>query len=213
MSEANNTDELIEKAAQGDESAMAELFLRHRERLKRLVLFRMHDRLKSRLDASDVLQEAFIEAARRLPEYSRDRQVPIFLWLRRLTGERLKHLQRMHLGAEKRTVFRELAMDGSFEQDASVMGLASRLAGQFTSVHRNLLREEVQLKLIEALNQMDPDDCDIIAMRHFEELSTEEVSQVLGITRSGVLKRYTRALRKLRSSVVGDSDLHESGNQ
>jgi RNA polymerase sigma-70 factor (ECF subfamily) len=207
MAEVDDSNLPVEQACAGSESAIAELFQHYRPRLKRLVLLRMSPRVSARLDASDVLQETYLEFARRLPEYAKHRKVPIFLWLRMLTGERLVHLQRMHLGAEKRTVYREFDLASQPMPDASVVNLASQLAGQFTSVDRNLIRDEVQRKLLDALQRMEFNDREIVAMRHFEELTTEEIAEVLGLTRSGVLKRYTRAIHRLRDSVIGDQDL------
>ena len=203
----NEVDELIDQACGGNEAAVAELFVRFRPQLKRLVLMRMHPRLGTRLDASDVLQETYLELARRLPEYAKERKIPFFLWLRLLTGQRLNQMQRMHLGAEKRTVYRELGLASFPEIDASDFNLASQLAGHFTSVDRTLIREEVQVKLMHAVQGLDANDRELLEMRHFEELSTPEIAAVLGLTRSGVLKRYTRAIRRLQQAVFGDSDL------
>ncbi len=197
---------LFDQALTGDESGVAELFEHYRPRLKRLVLLRMYPQVQARLDASDVLQETFLEMARRLPAYAEDCRMPFFLWLRWLTIERLDQLHRKHLGAEMRTVFREFSQPSPAVPDASIFNIASQLAGDFTSVDRNLLKEEVQRKLIGALEQMESKDREIVGMRHFEELSTDEIAELLQLTRSGVLKRYTRAIRRLRDIVFADQD-------
>ena len=96
---SDDADLLFEQALAGNESGVADLFEHYRPRLKRLVLLRMHPQLNARVDASDVLQETFIEMARRLPAYAQDRRMSFFLWLRWLTTERLHQLHRKHLGA------------------------------------------------------------------------------------------------------------------
>ena len=106
-------DQLINDAAAGDESALASLFEKYRDRLRRLVQLRMDARIRARVDASDVVQEAFVEAARRLPRYVEDDKVPFFLWLRVVTGDRLRHLHREHLGAEMRDANREALLPGA----------------------------------------------------------------------------------------------------
>ncbi len=199
-------DFLFDQAIAGNESVVVELFERYRPRLKRLVLLRMHHQVSARFDASDVLQETFLEMARRLPAYAKEREIPFFLWLRLLASERLHHLHRLHLGAAKRTAFRELGPTSFAVTDGSVFNIASQLAGDFTSVDRNLLKEEVQRTLMDALERMDAKDREIVGMRHFEELSTQEIAELLGLTRSGVLKRYTRAIRRLRDEVFIDQD-------
>ena len=193
---------LVEAALSGNEAAAAELFDLYRPRLKRLVLLRMHPRLQSRVDASDVLQDTYLELSRRLSEYGQRHEIPFYLWLRMLAGKQLTHLHRKHLKAEMRTAFREVNLNAMSVPDASVLNLASHLAGEFTSVDRGLIRDELYVKLLETINDMQESDREIVAMRNFEELSTEEIATVLGLTRSGVLKRYTRAIRRLRDSIV-----------
>ena len=87
--------------------------------------------------------------------------------------------------------------------EASSIYLTSQLVGQFTSVDRGLKQEEARGRLEAALNAMAADDREVIAMRHFEALSTDEIAMVLDMTRSGVLKRYSRAIRRL-TAAVGD---------
>jgi RNA polymerase sigma-70 factor (ECF subfamily) len=207
VSENEDLDLLVDTARRGDEQALAVLFERYRARLTKLILVRMDARVQARIDVSDVLQDAFVEAARKLPEYGKEAKIPFFLWLRMIAGERLIQLHRMHLGAAKRDAQRQVSLHGGLMPEASSMFLASQLAGQFTSADRNLIRAEIQQKLQDALDRMDPGDREVIAMRHFEELTTDEIAIVLQLTRSGVLKRYTRAIRRLRAAIRDDSDL------
>lgn len=197
---------LICKACDGDEQALAQLFERHRDRLRKLVLLRLNQLVQSRFDASDVVQDAFVEASRKLSDFGKETKLPFFLWLRKITGEQLIQLHRKHLGTAKRNAHREISLHGSFLPEVSPGFLASQLAGQVTSVDRNLIHVEIQQQLKDILNKMASDDREIIAMRHFEELSVGEIATVLGLTRSGVLKRYTRALKRLREG-LGESDL------
>ncbi len=200
------TQQLIERAQAGDEQALADLFNSYKERLSRMIRLRLDQRVKSRIDEDDVLQDVFIELTRRLREYSQATELPFFLWLRLTTGEILIDLHRKHLGAEMRTVHRELRIHRKVP-NASTFFLASKLAGQFTSVDRNLIREEVLQKLENAINQMDEGDREVLAMRHFEELSADDIAITLGLTRSGVLKRLTRSLRKLREAIRSETDV------
>ena len=205
MSDPLSEDADFEKALKGDQAAFARLFDGYRDRLRRMVVLRMDVRVRPRFDASDVVQEAFVEAVRALPKYVEEAKIPLFLWLRMVTGDRLAKLHRTHLGTAKRNAGREVALGQHFP-DASSVYLADQLAGQFTSVDHGLKQQDTQRKLEDALNSMDPNDREIIAMRHFEELSTEEISLVLDMTRSGVLKRYTRAIRKLSGVLGGQLD-------
>ena len=91
----------LEAAARGDRAAWGAVLAQHRERLRRMVALRMDRRLQGRVDPSDVIQDAYLEAARRLPEYIRESApMPVFLWLRYLTAQALQTLHRRHLGAQ-----------------------------------------------------------------------------------------------------------------
>jgi len=193
----------IQQAIAGDETALAALFQRYRARLRKMVLLRMDPRIRARVDASDVLQDAYVELARRLPNYVDDARLPFFLWLRTVAGDRLAQVHRTHLGAAMRDVNREVAIRPSTAPDVSTGFLAAQLVGQCTSVDRRAIQDELQIKLQEVLEAMDANDREVLALRHFEELSTEEISIVVGLSRSGVLKRYTRAVRRLQEALKG----------
>src|SRR5262245_1498919 len=94
----SETTQLIEQAVRGEQRALGGVLGRHRGRLRRMVALRLDRRLQERVDPSDVIQEACLDAARRLPEYQQNPTMPFFLWLRLLTGQRLVDEQRRHLG-------------------------------------------------------------------------------------------------------------------
>src|SRR4051812_32772155 len=132
----NNSSEsvdLIERARRGDREAFNAFLARHRERLRRMVEIRLDARLQGRLDASDVIQEAYVEVAERLEEYLRDPQLPLFLWLRLVVGERLIRLHRHHLGTQMRDAGREVALFRGALPAASSAALAAQLLGRYTS--------------------------------------------------------------------------------
>jgi len=182
----------------GDPEALGRVWQRYRERLRRLVRLRMDRRLQGRIDASDVLQEAFVDFASRVEEYVRQADMPLFLWLRFLTGQRLQLLHRHHLGAQMRDAGREVSLHRGAMPQATSIPLAAQLLGRFTSVTQAVQRAEMQMILQEAINGMDPIDREIVALRHFEELSNEETVQVLGIKSSAASSRHIRALKRLR---------------
>ena len=107
---ADDTAALLERARAGDQAAVNELFTRHRARLRRMVELRLDRRLQARIDASDVIQEAYVETVRRLGEYLRDPTYPLFLWLRLIVGERLLKVHRHHLGTQMRDAGLEVSI-------------------------------------------------------------------------------------------------------
>jgi RNA polymerase sigma-70 factor, ECF subfamily len=190
--------DLIERARAGDGDALNAIFTRHRERLRRMVDIRLDRRLQARVDASDVIQEAYLEVAQRLDEYLNDPKLPLFLWLRLVVGQRLMKLHRQHLGTQQRDAGREVSLYREALPAASSAALAAQLLGRHTSPTQAVVRAERMLRLQEALNTLDPIDCEVLSLRHFEELTRAETAQVLGIAEGAAAKRYVRALKRLR---------------
>ncbi len=184
------------------------LFAIHRERLKQMVCLRMDRRLQGRIDSSDVLQEAYLEAARRVADFAREPTTSVYLWLRFLTAQKLVDLARRHLGSKMRDARQEISLHPGALPQASSVCLAAQLLGDFTSPSRAVIRAETQFRVQEALNCMDSIDREVLALRHFELLSNGEVAQVLGLTKAAASNRYIRALKRMKdvlSAVPGGS--------
>jgi RNA polymerase sigma-70 factor (ECF subfamily) len=194
----SESEQLAARVLAGDRGALEELFVRHRKRLRAMVELRLDWMLRGRLDASDVLQDAYLDVQNRIDAYLRDPKLPPFLWLRLIVGERLINLHRHHLGAEMRDPAREVSLYRGAMPEASSAALAAQLLGQYTSPSEAAVRAERTLKLQQALNALDPIDREVLALRHFEQLSRDEISQVLGITEAAAAKRYVRALKRLK---------------
>jgi RNA polymerase sigma-70 factor (ECF subfamily) len=201
--ESSESIELRHRIEQGDASALIEFFARHRERLKRMVKLRLDRRLQGRIDPSDVLQEAYIDIARRAREYLASPSMPAFLWLRWITGQKLANLHRRHLGSKIRDVGLEVSLHQGSLPQASSVSLAAMLLGRLTSPTRAAQRAELQLRLQDALNAMDPIDREILTLRHFEELNNNETAQVLEISKTAASNRYIRALKRLKDALAG----------
>jgi RNA polymerase sigma-70 factor (ECF subfamily) len=198
---ANSSDtvDLLTRAQAGDRDALNELFTRHRERLRRMVEMRLDWRLQARIDASDVIQDAFLDVATRLEEYLREPKLSFFLWLRLVVGEQLTNLHRHHLGVRMRDARREVSLYRDALPEASSAALAAQLLGKHTSPTQAAVRAERMLRMQEAINNLDPIDREVISLRHFEQLNRAETAQVLGIEAGTAAKRYIRALKRLKA--------------
>jgi RNA polymerase sigma-70 factor (ECF subfamily) len=190
--------DLLQRVQAGDPRALNEIFTRHRDCLLRMVELRLDARLRGRLDASDVIQDAYLEVVTRLGEYLRQPRLPLFLWLRLVVGERLTRLHRHHLGTHLRDAAREVSLDRGPVPMASSAALAARLLGRHTSPSDAAARAERARRLQQALDALDPIDREVLALRHFEELDRAEIAQVLAISEAAVAKRCVRALKRLR---------------
>jgi RNA polymerase sigma-70 factor (ECF subfamily) len=163
-----------------------------------MVALRLDHRLQGRFDASDVIQEAYLEASRRLADYLKQPNMPFFLWLRFITGQKLLELHRYHLGAQARDAGREVSLYRGSLPETTSAALAAQLLGHLTRPSEAAIRAETKVRLQEALNRMEPLEREVLALRHFEHLSNAETAQVLGIQESAASKRYLRALKRLK---------------
>jgi RNA polymerase sigma-70 factor, ECF subfamily len=189
----------------GDPRALAAIFQQHRDRLRRMVELRLDPRLRARLDASDVVQEAFLDVAGDLEAYLADPKLPPLLWLRLHVGRRLTTLHRQHLGTQMRDAGREISLFQGALPEVSSAALASMLLGRQTSPTQAAVRAERMLRVQEALNQLDAIDREVLALRHLEQLGRAEAALVLGISQDAAAKRYFRALKRLKDLLADDS--------
>jgi RNA polymerase sigma-70 factor, ECF subfamily len=201
----SDPDDLLHRAGRGDQEAVAALFAIHRERLAQMVRLRMDRRLQGRLDCSDVLQETYLEVARRVAEFAREPTTSVYLWLRFLTAQKMVDLARRHLGSKMRDAGQEISLNRGGLPQASSVSLAAQLLGDFTSPSGAVIRAETQLRVQEALNSMDSVDREVLALRHFELLSNGEVAQILGLTKAAASNRYVRALRRMKAVLSAGS--------
>jgi RNA polymerase sigma-70 factor, ECF subfamily len=186
------------ESRQSDQERLAALFSQHRERLWRMVNFRMDDRLHGRVDPDDVLQDAYLAAVARMKNKSAQPEVSSFIWLRRMVLQTLTDLHRHHLGAQMRTVAREMVLQGWQYPQTTSASLAVQFMGQFTTPSQVVLRAEMFDQVEQAVASMEVLDQEVLALRHFEELSNSEVAEVLGIEQKAASIRYVRAIKRLQ---------------
>lgn len=192
----------LRDAAAGDQRAWRALVDRHHARLRRMAGLRLDPRLRGRVDPSDVLQEAYLDAARGLAEYVAAPPLPFFLWLRQLVGTRLAKAHRTHLGAAARDVRREARPDPA--PAASSVALAEHLCGGGPRPSEAATRQELRDQLLAALDGMDPLDREVLALRHFEQLTNAEAARTLGLADGAASKRYVRALERLQDLLAAN---------
>ncbi len=163
-----------------------------------MVALRLDVRLQGRVDASDVVQEGYLDAMRRLDEFIRNPTVPFYIWLRFLVGQRVQEQHRRHLQTPGRDVGREVSIYRGAMPGASTSAMAARLLGKLTTPSEAAVRAERKLRLQEALNSMTPLDREILVLRHYEQMSNGDAALALGLDKSAASRRYTRALIRLR---------------
>jgi RNA polymerase sigma-70 factor (ECF subfamily) len=195
---SSETTRLLKRVAAGNRELWGELLTRHQERLRYIVTLRLDRRLQGRIDPSDVVQEALLDASIQLKDYLKDPNLPFFLWLRCITVQKLVALHRHHIGTQARDPSREMPLYQVALPEASSSALAAKLLGHGTWPSEAARRTERCLRLQEALSNLDIMDREMLALRHFEQLSNAEAAEVLGLRPSAASKRYLRALQRLK---------------
>ena len=203
--DTQQTERLLVQAKAGDAGAVEQLLAEHREPLRRVVGLRLDPALARRVDASDVVQDVLLEASRRLQDYLRDPKLPFHLWLRHLAKDRLIDAHRFHRQAQRRSLDREQAHAPAWADASSVQLIAQLLDHERTPASA-AVQQELERRLQEALGRMDEPDREVILMRHHEGLSNQEVAAALGLSEAAASMRYLRALRRLRTELVGEGE-------
>jgi RNA polymerase sigma-70 factor, ECF subfamily len=197
IDECDEVRRMLDLALQGDPTALASLFTVYRDRLQRMVELRLDARLRARVSASDVLQEAYIGALQRLPHYHASSDVPFFVWLRAVTMQRLIDVHRRHLGGQVRDAGREVRL-GEIDTIGAGSAQIAELFVENTSPSLAARRGETLAQVREALEQLDPTDREVLVLRHFEQMSNHETAASLGIKPAAASKRYVRAVERLK---------------
>jgi RNA polymerase sigma-70 factor (ECF subfamily) len=191
------TRELLARVRGGDRPALDRLLAEHRPYLHRLVELRFDPQLRPRVDPSDVVQDALLEAARRIDDYLRRDPMPFWLWLRQTACEQLVTLQRRHLGAACRAAGREQSLPAG----SSVVLGRQLLAGQ-ESPSEQVAGDELADRVRRALGQLEESDQTIVLLRNYEGLSNQQAAAALGIDPAAASKRFGRALLRLRTTLI-----------
>jgi RNA polymerase sigma-70 factor, ECF subfamily len=191
-------DALLRDASQGDLTAVRSLLEKHRERLRRMIAARLDRRLAPRLDPSDVVQDTLADAARRLPDYLRDRPLPFYPWLYRLAADRLVRTHKHHVSSTVRGIGREERIVAAPHDKVAGMPLLDGLAANDTTPGRRMAREERRLMLAGAIERMDEADQEVLRLRYLDQLAFDEIASVLDIGLSAAKMRHLRALERLR---------------
>lgn len=198
MAHSEHERELIERVVKGDHDALAELFSINRDRLWRMVNFRMDPRLHGRVDADDILQEAWLSAVQRIDHFLADASRSIFVWFRLITSQTMIDVHRRHLGTQKRSAAMEFSINRGWSSESTSFSLSFHLLGHLTSPTQAALREELAEQLKTALSGMNEVDREVLALRHFEQLTNRETAQILNISDQAASDRYMRALGRLK---------------
>ncbi|TWT40128.1 RNA polymerase sigma factor CnrH [Thalassoglobus neptunius] len=205
------TQNLVREVANGNETAVNDLLERHRQALRRLVHFRLDRQIANRVDASDVVQDVLLEASRRLKDYVSDPKMPFHLWIRQLAQDRMIDLHRRH-HAQKRSVDKEQRLQSPAFGDRSSLDLAAQLRDDQLTPAAAMIRKELEERFLQALEQLDENEREIIVMRHVEHLGNGEIAEALNLSPAAAGMRYLRAIRRLKAVLTDSSSESEASS-
>ena len=195
----DDTDQLLRLAAAGDTSAATRLLDRHRDRLRNLIALRLDTRLSARVDPSDVIQEALVDANAQLTRFANERPLPFYPWLRQVALSRLAQVHRFHLHTQRRAVDREV--DKLETMDNSGAELARHFASNLPSPSQQARENEKRRSLDDAIRKLRPTDREVLVLRYVEQLSASDAAAVMRMTPNTFAQRHLRAVRRLRTLV------------
>lgn len=178
---------LIQKTALGD------AIEQYRERLLAIISCHASERLKRQMSLEDILQEAYIEAYKRLDYLNDKPEISLLVKLRNIVIQTIIDRERYY-GAEKRNPNKEV-----YDYlDDSQTNLLNNLADSITSPSKGMLRKERAIIVRQIIDNMQQQDKDIITMRHFEMLSNKDCAEILNITPNAATMRYIHAIQRLK---------------
>jgi RNA polymerase sigma-70 factor (ECF subfamily) len=187
---------LLTAARQEREPALGRLLERYRAYVSLLARTQIGRHLRTRVDASDVVQEAFLAAHRDFWSFRGTTEAEFVGWLRTILAARLADLIRRHVKAQTRDVRLQQRLAG--ELDRSSQALATALAVRGPSPSQEAARRELGVLLADAIQALPADYGEVIMLRHLEGLSFAEVAARMGRSVDSVEKLWVRALARLR---------------
>jgi RNA polymerase sigma-70 factor (ECF subfamily) len=196
--DGEHTQELLADAKQGDEQAIDLLLDRHRDSLRKMIGMRLDQKIMRRVDVSDVVQDVLVEANRRLQDYLKDPVMGFHLWIRQIAKDRIIDAHRRHRVSAKRSIDREQPMTAPGPVDQSTIELAAQLSDPELTPAAAATQRELALQIQNSISKLGEKDREIILMRHYEQLSNQDIAASLNLSEPAASMRYLRALKKLR---------------
>jgi RNA polymerase sigma-70 factor (ECF subfamily) len=199
-----DTQNLLDHAKQGDAGAVERLLEVHREPLRRMIGLRLDPALAGRVDASDIVQDVMLEVSQRLNDYLRNPNMPFHLWVRHIAKDHMIDAHRRHRQAQRRSLDREQPIVPNAFADQSSLELAAQFIDPEMTPATAAVRHELQKRMTDAVAKLEESDREIVLMRHYEQLSNQEVATSLGVSEAAASMRHLRAVRRLRAALLGE---------
>src|SRR5262245_49373118 len=199
---ADDPEQLIVEAKSGSDAELGRLLELYRTYLRLLARIEIGRRLQGKLDASDLVQETFLEAHRNFAQFRGSDEPQLVRWLRQILAAKVANLVRHYFGTQGRDVRLEQELEADLDNSSHLLGF--ELAANITSPSQHAVRREQAVLLANALDRLPAEYREVIVLRHLEGLTFPEVAQRMERTQDSVEKLWLRALAKLRQFLGGN---------
>jgi RNA polymerase sigma-70 factor (ECF subfamily) len=193
--------EWLSKARGGDRTAMGWLLDAHREMLERLAASQLDPRLRRRIEATDVVQQTFLEAQRDFAVFRGTDVATFQSWVKNVLRHNLAATIARHVLAAKRSVGREAS---GLDPSAAQQALAS-VPSETSTPSQKVVRMETFSLLGEALAELPPAQAEAVRLRYVEGMTLEAICERMGKTDTAVAGLLKRGLQKLRQWLLDQS--------
>jgi len=187
---------LLSQAQQGSQTAQGALLEKYRTYLQLLSRVEIGRRLQTKVDASDVVQDTFLEAHRNFDNFRGGSEAEFVAWLRAILAARIANLVRHYLGTQGRDLRREQGLNIDLDQSSQMIDRG--LLALSNTPSQQVAQREQGLVLADALEKLPPDYREVVVLRNFEELTFPEVARRMQRSEDSVQKLWVRALVGLR---------------
>jgi RNA polymerase sigma-70 factor (ECF subfamily) len=188
--------ELLTEARGGDAAKLGDLLEVYRRYLALLARLQIGQHLQGKADASDIVQETFLEAHRNFPAFRGTSEGEFLGWLRKILAGKLADLVRRYIGTQGRDVRLEREIDQGLDRSSIMLGQGLISPGQSPS--QQVAHREQAVLLADALQKLQPDYREVLVLRHLEGMTFPDVAKRMGRSLDSVEKLWMRGLVKLR---------------
>jgi RNA polymerase sigma-70 factor (ECF subfamily) len=195
---------ILEKAKAGDDDAKGELLERFRPYLNVIAQRHLDDRLRGRLDFTDVVQTTFLEAARDFSAFRGDSIDSLLAWLRNILRNNIHSAHQQHLGTQKRSARMEAKLSIPSDSGGSSLGMEHIVPADTSTPSQRVMKNEAAALLAGHLERIPETQQEAIRLRYIERLSLKDISEQMGKSEMAVAGLLKRGLRSLRE-YLGDS--------
>src|ERR1700722_8642639 len=193
--------ELLADARRGNDAALGKLLEAYSKYLKLLARVQIGRRLQGKADASDIVQETFLDVHRQFPNFRGVTEPEFLAWLRRILAGQIAQMMRHYLGTKGRHLKLERALAADVYECTQDRG--GGLADSQSTPSQHVSRREQSVLLADALERLPEDYREVIILRHLEALSFSEVAARMNRSENSVQKLWVRALASMRRTLGG----------